>query len=95
MTDIKPDNIMVTCKHEDPTTTVVDVQLTDLENAAYLPERRSIKGMLAEKDNWRSSEAHFKGKLSKPSDIFSFGLVVSMMKLQTRPLLTFRSVSTP
>lgn len=48
MTDIKPDNIMVNCKHEDQTTTVVDVQLTDLENAAYIPERRCIKGMLAE-----------------------------------------------
>ncbi|KAL3469721.1 kinase-like domain-containing protein [Aspergillus californicus] len=51
------------------------VQLIDLENVAYLPPGRWIKGMLAGNDNWRSPEAHFKGKLNKPTDIFSFGLV--------------------
>lgn len=56
---------------------VEQVQLTDLENAAYLPKGRCIKGMLAGNDNWRSPEAHFKGELNKPSDMFSFGLVVS------------------
>ena len=58
--------------------TITDqVQITDLENAAYLPEGRCIKGMLAGNENWRSPEGHFKGELNKPSDIFSFGAVVS------------------
>lgn len=53
-------------------------QVTDLENAAYLPKGRGIKGMLAGNDNWRSPEAHLKGELNKPTDIFSFGVVVSV-----------------
>lgn len=57
--------------------TIDRTQLTDLENAAHLPKGRCIKGMLAGNDNWRSPKAHFKGELSKPSDVFSFGLVVS------------------
>jgi hypothetical protein len=32
--------------------------------------------MLAGNDDWRSPEAHFKGELNKPTDIFSFGIVV-------------------
>lgn len=56
---------------------VEEVQIIDIENAAYLPKKRCIKGMLAGNDNWRSPEAHFKGELNKPSDIFSFGVVVS------------------
>ena len=67
---------MVNCQNKDQDTVVEQVKVTDLENAAYLPKGRCIKGMLAGNDNWRSPEAHFKGELSKPSDIFSFGLVV-------------------
>ncbi|KAJ5374684.1 calcium/calmodulin dependent protein kinase [Penicillium concentricum] len=62
------------------TTTAEDVQIkrvqvTDLENAAYLPRGRCIKGMLPGNDNWRSPEAHFKGELNKLTDLFSFGVV--------------------
>lgn len=56
---------------------VKQVQLIDLENAAYLPKGRCIKGMLAGNDSWRSPEGHFKGKLNKPTDIYSFAAVVS------------------
>lgn len=62
-------------------TIVEQVQIIDLENAAYLPKGRCIKGMLAGNDNWRSPEAHFKGELNKPTDIFSFGIVVSASTL--------------
>jgi serine/threonine protein kinase len=55
------------------------VQLADLENAAYLPPGRCIKGMLAGNEDWRSPEAHFKGELNKPADVFSFGAVVSLL----------------
>ena len=68
---------MVNCCHTGQETTVEQGQVTDLENAAYLPKGRCIKGMLAGNDNWRSPEAHFKGELNRPTDIFSFGIVVS------------------
>jgi len=69
---------MVNCRHVGQETIVEQVHITDLENAAYLPKGRCIKGMLVGNDNWRSPEAHFKGELNKPSDIFSFGAVVSV-----------------
>lgn len=66
-------------------TIVEQVQLTDLENAAYLPKGRCIKGMLAGNDNWRSPEAHFKAELNTPTDIFSFGIVVCAFTLFDNP----------
>lgn len=63
---------MVDCRDREEETVVEKVLLTDLENAVYLP-----KGMLAGNDNWRSPEAHFRGELNKPTDIFAFGIVVS------------------
>lgn len=68
---------MADCRGEGEYTVVDKVQLTDLENASHLPRGRCIKGMLAGNDNWRSPEAHFKGELNKPTDVFSFGAVVS------------------
>ncbi|RAK96387.1 putative calcium/calmodulin dependent protein kinase [Aspergillus ibericus CBS 121593] len=73
--DIKPDNIMVECQYNGQDTLIEKVQIIDLENAAHLPQGKCIKGMLAGNDNWRSPEAHFKGRLSKPTDMFSFGVV--------------------
>ncbi|EED11722.1 calcium/calmodulin dependent protein kinase, putative [Talaromyces stipitatus ATCC 10500] len=73
--DIKPDNIMVESKQDGEDIIVESVQIIDLENAAYLPKGRCIKGMLAGNENWRSPEAHFKGELNKPTDIFSFAIV--------------------
>ena len=58
---------------------VEKVQLTDLENVAYLPKGRCIKGMLPGNDNWRSPEGHLRGELNKPTDIFSFGAMVSFI----------------
>ncbi|PYI08452.1 putative calcium/calmodulin dependent protein kinase [Aspergillus sclerotiicarbonarius CBS 121057] len=73
--DIKPDNIMVECQHNGEDTIIEKVQIIDLENAACLPKPKCVKGMLAGNDNWRSPEAHFRGRLNKPTDIFSFGVV--------------------
>lgn len=71
--------------------------LSDLENAAHLPNGRCIKGMLAGSDVWRSVEAHLKGELSKLTDMFSFGLVVCIH--HERPTKSFgannSSVSSP
>lgn len=52
-------------------------RLTDLENTAYLPKGRCIKGLLPGNDNWRSPEGHLRDELNKPTDIFSFGTMVS------------------
>lgn len=70
---------MVNCSNMDPEMEVDAVQIVDLENAAYLPTGRCIKGMLAGNENWRSPEAHFRGELNRPTDIFSFGIVVSAL----------------
>jgi serine/threonine protein kinase len=75
--DIKPDNIMADYHGEGERMVIEKVQLSDLENAGYLPKGRCIKGMLAGNDNWRSPEAHLKGELNKPTDLFSFGTIVS------------------
>lgn len=72
---------MVNCCHTGQETTLEQVQVADLENAAYVPKGRCIKGMLAGNDNWRSPEAHFKSELNKPTDMFSFGIVVSSSTL--------------
>jgi serine/threonine protein kinase len=79
---------MVECQHSGEDPFVEQVQIIDLENAAYLPKGRCIKGMLAGNENWRSPEAHFKGELSKPTDMFSFGIVVSPLNILQRSLLT-------
>lgn len=68
---------MVNRQYEGQDTVVEQMKVTNLQNAAYLSKGRCIKGLLASNENWRSPEAHFKAELSKSSDMFSFGLVVS------------------
>ncbi|KAF1348903.1 kinase domain-containing protein [Delphinella strobiligena] len=80
--DIKPDNIMVDCRRTPKEILIENVQISDLENAAYLPKGRCIKDMLPGNDSWRSPEGHFKGELNKPSDIFSFGIMCIYTMLQ-------------
>jgi serine/threonine protein kinase len=75
--DIKADNIMVDYHHDNGKMVLEKVQLADLDNAAYLPNGRYIKGTVVGNENWRSPEAFFKSKISKPTDIFPFGIVVS------------------
>ncbi|KAF1999125.1 putative calcium/calmodulin dependent protein kinase [Amniculicola lignicola CBS 123094] len=73
--DVKPDNVMVNYHQEGQDVEIERVQIIDLENAAYLPKGRCIKGMLPGNDNWRSPEGHLRGELNKPADIYSFGAV--------------------
>jgi serine/threonine protein kinase len=76
--DIKADNIMVDYHYNQGEMVLGKVQITDLDNAAYLPHGRYIKGMRAGNENWRSPEAFFKSKISKPADMFCFGIVVGV-----------------
>lgn len=59
-------------------TIIEHVQLIDLENAVYLPKPIYAKGDFGNR-NWRRPEAHFNGALNQPTDIFSFGAVVSRL----------------
>lgn len=53
------------------------VQLTDIEDAGLVPPECDILGKQVGNWMWRSPEAHAKGRVNKPSDLFSFGVVVS------------------
>ncbi|ODH46067.1 hypothetical protein GX48_07838 [Paracoccidioides brasiliensis] len=73
---------MINYRGAGPEVIVEEAQIIDLENAAYLPKGRCIKGMLAGNDSWRSPEGRFKGELNKPSDIFSFAACIYDMLKQ-------------
>ena len=58
---------------------VVDrVQLSDLEDATHIPPAQALQGLQVGNHWWRSPEAHVKGAIGKPTDIFSFAIVVSL-----------------
>lgn len=58
---------------------IAKVQIVDLEDSAYLRQPESaIVGAQVGNMMWRSPEAHAMGPIRKPSDMFSFGLVVSI-----------------
>ena len=55
---------------------IEQVQLVDLEDTVHLPPGRVIVGAQVGNWMWRSPEAHAQGPVEKPSDMFSFGIVV-------------------
>ena len=67
---------------------VSQVQLTDLEDAVHLSPGYDICDKKVGNYMWRSPEAHTEGPVNKPSDMFSFGVVVSRRALYVS--LTFR-----
>lgn len=79
--DIKADNFFVNWNQADKGITIEKVQLGDLEDAVYIPPGSSMLGKQAGNWMWRSPEAHARGRVNKPSDIFSFALVVSITTL--------------
>ncbi len=54
------------------------VNLADPEMAAKVKERQVITGIQAGNVMWRSPEAQAGIGIAKPSDVFSFGIVVSI-----------------
>jgi len=68
---------MVDYHHTGASLIIDKVQLTDLDNAAHLPNGRYIKGMTVGNENRRSPEAFSKGRISKLTDMFAFDIVVS------------------
>lgn len=75
--DIKADNIFINWQHCHDQVIIHQVQLGDLEDAAHIPPGCDMVGKQAGNWIWRSPEAHARGPVNKPSDIFSFALVVS------------------
>lgn len=55
-----------------------DVKLGDLEDSAHVPPGMAIIGRQMGNFMWHSPEAHAEGPVGKPSDLFSFGIVVSL-----------------
>ena len=81
VTDIKPNNILLDWEpSHDRDIVVKRVQIADVEDACYVPPGRTILGTQVGNWMWRSPEAHAQGPVNKSSDMFSFGLVVSLRK---------------
>lgn len=77
--DVKPNNIVFDYEGEDNSTfAITSVQLADIEDAMYIPEGCAISGLDVGNWMWRSPEAHAACQVGPPSDVFSFGLVVSL-----------------
>ncbi|KAE8150251.1 kinase-like protein [Aspergillus avenaceus] len=74
-TDIKPDNIFINWRNLNNEIRIDKVQLGDLEDAAHIPPGCDMIGKQAGNWMWRSPEAHARGPVNKPSDVFSFAIV--------------------
>ncbi|CZT14128.1 related to calcium/calmodulin dependent protein kinase [Ramularia collo-cygni] len=86
--DVKANNIMIqtTRPESKKEWQIAKVQITDLEDSAYLhyPESAVVGAQLGN-IMWRSPEAHAMGPIRKPSDMFSFGLVCIYAMTQILP----------
>lgn len=76
-TDIKPNNIVGDWDEADGNTTIQQVQIADIEDAAYVPGDSAIVGRHVGNWMWQSPKAHVSAQVYKSSAIFSFGVVVS------------------
>lgn len=76
--DVKANNILIEWEESNDGMVIQQVQLADLEDGACVPPGTAIVGKQAGNEMWRSPEAHARGPMSTPSDIFSFGIVVSI-----------------
>lgn len=81
-TDIKANNILIEWKDQGGEITVEQVQVADIEDAVYVPKDCVIRGRQVGNWMWRSPEAHASAEVHMPSDMFSFGLVVSLSRLR-------------
>jgi serine/threonine protein kinase len=84
-TDIKPNNILVDWDENDGNITIRQVQIADIEDAAYVPDDSVIVGRQVGNWMWQSPEAHASGGVHKPSDMFSFGIVVGFIQQVSFP----------
>lgn len=71
---------MIEWKEDRGEIVIKQVQLTDIEDSAYVGSRQAIVGKQMGNYMWRSPEAHAQGRVHKYSNIFSFGIVVSLVR---------------
>lgn len=69
---------MIDWKEDRGEIVIEQAQLTDIEDSAYVGSRQAIVGKQMGNYMWRSPEAHALGQVHKYSDMFSFGIVVSL-----------------
>ena len=62
----------------DGTLRVQRVQVGDLEMGSVIPPGLNVRGAKLGNPMWRSPESHAAARINPPSDIFSFGFVVSL-----------------
>jgi serine/threonine protein kinase len=55
---------------------IQQVKLADIEDATCVDTHNDIVGVQVGNLMWRSPESHTQARVNKPSDIFSFGIVV-------------------
>ncbi|KNG88038.1 hypothetical protein ANOM_004084 [Aspergillus nomiae NRRL 13137] len=72
--DVKANNV-INWRNRNDEIIVAQVQLGDLEDAVHIPPGCDMVGKQAGNWMWRSPEAHARGPVNKPSDVFSFALV--------------------
>ena len=74
---MKANNIVINWEKKQPEFQITQVQLTDIEDSASVSPGYDILDKQVGNWMWRSPEAHTRGRVNKPSDMFSFGVVVS------------------
>ncbi|KAB8356354.1 hypothetical protein FH972_023938 [Carpinus fangiana] len=82
-TDVKANNILIELKDGSHGLEILKVELADIEDGAYVSPERDIVGKQVGNYMWRSPEAHAMGRVNKPSDMFSFGVVCIYAMLQS------------
>ncbi|KLU92481.1 serine/threonine protein kinase [Magnaporthiopsis poae ATCC 64411] len=95
--DIKPPNIMMdSYKNSDGTVGFRNIQITDLEDAVFLPPKaKGLADCLTGNHFWRSPESWARGMQHTPSDVFSFGIVVRPPPIHPLLLSPCHDASTP
>jgi serine/threonine protein kinase len=86
VTDVKPDNILVNWTGDGQgNKSVTDVVLGDFDIAYQVKDNESIQTPHAQGNAmWRCPEAQTGSRVSKASDVYSFGLVVSRLDLKLK-----------
>jgi serine/threonine protein kinase len=76
--DVKFDNIVIEYKMDPENQIHIQkVNLANIESAAKLEDGQHITGIRVGNVMWRSPETQAGIRIGKPSDVFSFGIVVS------------------
>lgn len=77
--DIKPNNILADYEEGDNNNITANaVQISDLDDAVIVPPGKYLRGPLCGNQMWRSPESWARSAQNQATDLFSFGIVVSL-----------------